>query len=131
VTSVSAGHCVQRCGAPQLHSSLVKDTSVCASPSSFLYYFSPFMCAAAVPTLCGGLVADPCAVCGVLSEVGFAGWGWCDLSPVEGAVCPFDLCLHDGRHRCNLGLPERSWKHRTVDSSPIWCDLRALSMDLN
>jgi hypothetical protein len=71
-------------------------------------------------------VAVSFAVGRVFSDVGVAGWGWYDWLPVEGAVCPFDLCLHDGRHRCNLGLPERSWKHRIVDSN-----LRALSMDLN
>jgi hypothetical protein len=65
-SSVSAGRCVQRCGAAQLHSSLVMDISVCASPSSFLYFF-PFMCAAAGPTL-----RDDCSLCRrwVLSEVG-------------------------------------------------------------
>jgi hypothetical protein len=50
-------------------------------------------------------VADPYVVGGVLSEVGFARWGWCDWSPLEGSVCPFDLGLHDGRRRFNLGLP--------------------------
>jgi hypothetical protein len=78
-------------------------------------------------------VANPCAVGGVLSELGFAGWRWCDWLPVEGAVCPFDIGLHDGRHRFDLSLPDRSWKISIVDSSPIWCDmvLPALSMDLN
>jgi hypothetical protein len=55
----------------------------------------------------------------VLSEVGFAGWGWCHWSPVEGAVCPFDLGLHDGRHRFDPGLPDISWKVSIVNSSPI------------
>jgi hypothetical protein len=41
--SVSSGRCEQRCGAAQLHSSLVTDTSVCASPSRYLYFF-PFVC---------------------------------------------------------------------------------------
>jgi hypothetical protein len=77
-------------------------------------------------------VADPCAVGGVWSEVGVVGWWWCDWLTVEGAVFSFDLRLHDGRHRFNLGLPERSWKRRGVDSMTIWYDLvlRALSMDL-
>jgi hypothetical protein len=55
------------------------------------------------------------------------------LALVEGAICPFDLGLHDGRHRFDLGFPDRSGKLSIVDSSPIWCDLfvRALSMELN